>query len=263
MRRLPTIPHVACFDTAFHHDLPAVARRLPIPRRFDALGVRRYGFHGLSFAYLMDVLRGMDSAEANGRVILAHLGNGASLAAVRGGAVPRHQHGAHARRGHTDGHAVGRSGSRADRLPGADGGDDGGAIQPHRSPGVRAIGHFGDDRGYAAAARHWKRRTSGPPRRWPSSAITYANGSAPMPPPWADSIRSSLRAASASTRRRYAGGFAGTCGFWALRWTKGGTAQGAALISDGSLPVKVRVIATDEEQMIARDVLAALGPPAA
>jgi acetate kinase len=85
-RRFPDLPQVACFDTAFHHDLPRVARLLAIPRRYEALGVRRYGFHGLSYAYLMEELARLgDPAAANGRVILAHLGSGASLAAVRGG----------------------------------------------------------------------------------------------------------------------------------------------------------------------------------
>ena len=85
-RRFPDLPQVACFDTAFHHDLPRVARLLPIPRRYEALGVRRYGFHGLSYAFLMEELARLAGREsAQGRVILAHLGNGASLAAVRGG----------------------------------------------------------------------------------------------------------------------------------------------------------------------------------
>ena len=83
---LPGVPQVACFDTAFHHDLPRVARIVPIPRRFEASGVRRYGFHGLSYAYLMEALAEADGPEAAaGRVILAHLGNGASMAAVHGG----------------------------------------------------------------------------------------------------------------------------------------------------------------------------------
>jgi acetate kinase len=85
-QRYPHLPQVACFDTAFHHTLPRVARLLPIPRRFDDMGIRRYGFHGLSYAYLMQELAhvaGMKAAQ--GRVILAHLGNGASLAAVRDG----------------------------------------------------------------------------------------------------------------------------------------------------------------------------------
>ena len=82
-RRFPRLPQVACFDTGFHHDLPSVARILPIPRRYLAKGIRRYGFHGLSYAYLMEELeRVAGRAAAQGRVILAHLGNGASLAAV-------------------------------------------------------------------------------------------------------------------------------------------------------------------------------------
>jgi acetate kinase len=85
-RRFPDLPQVACFDTAFHHDLPRVARLLPIPRRYEALGVRRYGFHGLSYAFLMgELARVAGSEAAQGRIILAHLGNGASLAAVRDG----------------------------------------------------------------------------------------------------------------------------------------------------------------------------------
>jgi acetate kinase len=86
LRRFPGRPQVACFDTAFHRGMPRVARLLPIPRRFDAAGVRRYGFHGLSYAYLMEELARVAGPEAaRGRVILAHLGSGASLAAVRGG----------------------------------------------------------------------------------------------------------------------------------------------------------------------------------
>lgn len=83
-RRFPDLPQVACFDTEFHHDLPRVAQLLPIPRRYEAQGVRRYGFHGLSYAFLMQELARLgEPAATTGRVILAHLGNGASLAAVR------------------------------------------------------------------------------------------------------------------------------------------------------------------------------------
>lgn len=81
--RFPDLPQVACFDTAFHHDLPRVAQLLPIPRRYEAHGVRRYGFHGLSYAFLVEELTRVAGPQAaRGRVILAHLGNGASLAAV-------------------------------------------------------------------------------------------------------------------------------------------------------------------------------------
>jgi acetate kinase len=85
-RRFPKLTRVACFDTAFHHDLPRVAKLLPIPRRYEAQGVRRYGFHGLSYEFLIGELgRLAGSKTAQGRVILSHLGNGASLAALRNG----------------------------------------------------------------------------------------------------------------------------------------------------------------------------------
>lgn len=84
--RLPHVTQVACFDTAFHHDLPRVAQILPIPRRYEALGIRRYGFHGLSYSFLMEELGRQSGPKASqGRVILAHLGNGASLAALHRG----------------------------------------------------------------------------------------------------------------------------------------------------------------------------------
>ncbi len=86
IQQYPDLLHVACFDTAFHADLPRVAKLLPLPRRYDAMGIQRYGFHGLSYAYLMEELvRVAGRAAAQGRVVLAHLGNGASMAAVREG----------------------------------------------------------------------------------------------------------------------------------------------------------------------------------
>ena len=85
-QRHPTLPQVACFDTAFHRTMPRVASLLPIPRRYEAAGVRRYGFHGSSYEFLMEELARLgDPAATKGRVILAHLGNGASLAAVHDG----------------------------------------------------------------------------------------------------------------------------------------------------------------------------------
>ena len=85
-RRLPGVPQVACFDTAFHRDLPSVARLLPIPRAYADAGLRRYGFHGLSYAHLMEEWERLAGPEtARGRAILAHLGSGASMAAVRNG----------------------------------------------------------------------------------------------------------------------------------------------------------------------------------
>lgn len=80
------ISQYACFDTAFHKDMPQVAKLLPIPRRFDKLGIHRYGFHGLSYQYLMQQLELLAGKQiAHGRIIIAHLGNGASLAAIKHG----------------------------------------------------------------------------------------------------------------------------------------------------------------------------------
>ena len=82
----PRVAQIACFDTAFHRDLPRVSRVLPIPRRYQAMGVERYGFHGLSYGYLMEQLnKTAGAAAARRRIILAHLGNGASMAAVHKG----------------------------------------------------------------------------------------------------------------------------------------------------------------------------------
>lgn len=85
-KAFPGVPQVACFDTAFHRDLPRVAQILPIPRRYYDAGVRKLGFHGLSYTYLMAELVRIAGPDAPaGRVILAHLGSGASMAAVRAG----------------------------------------------------------------------------------------------------------------------------------------------------------------------------------
>ena len=81
----PELPQVACFDTAFHHTMPEVATRLAIPRAFWAEGVRRYGFHGLSYEYIAEELHVVAPHLAKGRVIIAHLGNGASLCALKNG----------------------------------------------------------------------------------------------------------------------------------------------------------------------------------
>ncbi len=79
--RFPEMPQVACFDTAFHRSMPEVAQRLPFSNAFWSKGVRRYGFHGLSYEYVIATV----GAASRGRVIIAHLGNGASLAAILNG----------------------------------------------------------------------------------------------------------------------------------------------------------------------------------
>ena len=85
-KRYPKLLQLACFDTSFHTAMPRIAKLLPLPRRYDTMGIQRYGFHGLSYAYLMEELARVAGNEiAKGKIILAHLGNGASLAAVKNG----------------------------------------------------------------------------------------------------------------------------------------------------------------------------------
>lgn len=81
----PDLPQVACFDTAFHRSMPIVATRFALPREYEDTGVRRYGFHGISYEYIATKLREVSPALAKGRVIAAHLGNGASMCAMHDG----------------------------------------------------------------------------------------------------------------------------------------------------------------------------------
>lgn len=81
----PELKQVACFDTVFHHEMPRVAQVIPLPHRYDERGVRRYGFHGLSLSFVVSELQKKDSERASGRVIVAHLGNGASITAIKNG----------------------------------------------------------------------------------------------------------------------------------------------------------------------------------
>jgi acetate kinase len=81
----PRLPQVACFDTSFHGTQPPVASAFALPRRYAEEGVRRYGFHGLSYEYIASALPGLDPRAAAGRTVVAHLGNGASMCALKGG----------------------------------------------------------------------------------------------------------------------------------------------------------------------------------
>jgi acetate kinase len=81
----PGLPQIACFDTAFDHTMPPLATRFSLPREYEARGVRRYGFHGLSYEHIARTLHATAPGLASGRVIVAHLGNGASLCALRNG----------------------------------------------------------------------------------------------------------------------------------------------------------------------------------
>ena len=85
LERAPTLPQVACFDTAFHRSQPELAQAFALPRSLSAQGVRRYGFHGLSYEYIASVLPSVDSRAAAGRTVVLHLGNGASMCALAAG----------------------------------------------------------------------------------------------------------------------------------------------------------------------------------
>lgn len=85
LERMPGVPEVACFDTAFHRSIPEFAQWFALPPRFAEAGVRRYGFHGLSFEYIASVLPQIDGRAAAGRTIVFHLGNGSSMCALQGG----------------------------------------------------------------------------------------------------------------------------------------------------------------------------------
>ena len=115
----PHVTQVACFDTAFHRSQSRVAQAFALPRQFTDAGVRRYGFHGLSYEYLLSRLRELRPELASGRVILAHLGNGASLCATHQGRSVASTMGFHRRRWADDGYALRRSRPRRDSLPDA------------------------------------------------------------------------------------------------------------------------------------------------
>jgi acetate kinase len=85
LERLPGVPEIACFDTAFHRSIPEVAQLFALPPRFAAAGVRRYGFHGLSYEYVASQLPSLDARAASGRTVVFHLGNGASMCAMQAG----------------------------------------------------------------------------------------------------------------------------------------------------------------------------------
>ncbi|WP_373085650.1 acetate/propionate family kinase [Sneathiella sp.] len=82
-KQYPDVPHIACFDTAFHHTMPEINRRLPLPRKYHDEGLVRYGFHGLSYQHIADVLPEQAAGKIIGRVIAAHLGGGASACAMK------------------------------------------------------------------------------------------------------------------------------------------------------------------------------------
>ena len=160
-----------------------------------------------------ELARTAGSAAAGGRVILAHLGAGASMAAVRGGTEHRHQHGlyAHGRAAHGD--PLRRSRSGAGFVPGPQRAHDGRRVPRTGQPPLRAAGRLGNQRRRARPAGPRGERRRARPRPWPCSATRRRNGSARSPRPWAGWIRWCFPAGSASIRPRSAAGFAKACEF--------------------------------------------------
>ena len=115
----PDMPQIACFDTAFHRSQPPLAQEFALPRELTAAGVRRYGFHGLSYDFIVSRLGEIDPALAQSRLVIAHLGNGASLCAVAQGRSVASTMGFTAVDGLMMGTRCGRARSRGAALPDA------------------------------------------------------------------------------------------------------------------------------------------------
>jgi len=253
-RRHPRLAQVACFDTAFHRTMPAVARRLPIPRRYAAQGVERYGFHGLSCAYLMEELHRLDPAAARGRVILAHLGNGASVTAVRGGKsidtsmsfTPAAGLVMGTRTGDLD-PGLAYYLARTERMTAAQF-----QRMVNHESGLRGVsGTSSDVRDLLARESRDARAAEAlalfcyQAKKWIGAfaaalggldTLVFAGGIGEKAPP---------------IRERICGGL----GLLGVKLDRGRNARNAALISPGAGRVRVRVIPTDEELMIARSVV--------
>ena len=248
----PDLPQVACFDTAFHHDMPRVAQIVPIPRRFEAAGVRRYGFHGLSYAYLMEELaRVAGPEEARGRVILAHLGAGASLAAVQGG------HSVDTTMGFTPASGLVMGTRTGDLDPGlvrflsrAEGmtADQFSSLVNHES-GLLGVSETSSDVRDLLARQNVDVRAAEAielfcyqAKKWIGAFAAALGGIDTLV------FAGGIGENAPEIRRRICAGL----GFLGIALDEGRNASSALLISTDQGPVKVRVIRTDEELMIAK-----------
>ena len=253
------LPQVACFDTAFHRSMPAVAKVLPIPRRYQAQGVQRYGFHGLSYAYLMEELARVAGPDAaHGRVILAHLGNGASLAAVKGGAsidtsmgfTPAAGLVMSTRTGDLDPGVVSFL-ARTEQMTPAEFHQ----MVNHES-GLLGVSEISGD------MRDLLARETEDARAAEAVALFCYQAKK-----WVGAFAAALGGLdtlvfSAGIGEQSAGIRAGICeglGFLGIRLHEDSNAAHAAVISANASQVTVRVIRTDEELMIARSVARVLG----
>jgi acetate kinase len=257
--RAPGLPQVACFDTAFHHTMPEVARLLPIPRRYQGNGVRRYGFHGLSCEYLLEELTRLAGVDAaHGRVLLAHLGNGASITAVKDGKSLDTSMGFTPAAGLVMGTRTGdldpgvvRHLTRTEHIT-ADQFD---RMVNHESGLLGVSGISSDMRELLARERCDVRAASAvalfcyQARKWIGALATVLGG--------VDTLVFSggIGERSAVIRARICDGLA----FLGIDVDEERNATHAAVVSPAHRPVAVRVIPTNEELTIARSVVRILG----
>ena len=258
-RAHPHLAQAVCFDTAFHRTMPRVATQLSIPRRFEAKGLKRYGFHGLSYTYLMTELNRVgDPAARRGHVVLAHLGNGASLAAVRDGRC------IDTSMGFTPTSGVMMSTRSGDLDPGilsflaATEGMDIARYQrmvTHES-GLEGISETGSDiRDLLAREQDDVRAAEAldlfcyQVKKWIGSFAAALGGLDTLV------FAGGIGENAAPIRARICAGLE----FLGIDVDAERNARGAALVSSGSRPVAVRVLRTDEESVIAGMTLEVLG----
>ena len=256
-RAWPGVPQVACFDTAFHREMPRVARILPLPLRLFDAGVERYGFHGLSYASLLRSLREADPAAARGRVVLAHLGSGASLAAVSDGKAidttmaftPASGIPMATRSGDLD-PGLADYLSRTENLSAA-----GFSRMANRESGLLGVS------GTSGDMRELLDREASDPRAADAVAVfcyaaRKAIGALAAALGGMDTLVFSggIGERSAVVRARICAGLE----FFGVSLDGGANAAGAAVVSEAGSAVTVRVLATDEEREIVRGVLEVL-----
>ncbi|HSS82299.1 MAG TPA: acetate/propionate family kinase [Reyranella sp.] len=252
----PDIPQVACFDTAFHRSQPALAQEFALPRELTAAGVRRYGFHGLSYDFIVSRLREIDPGLARKRLVIAHLGNGARLCAVHEGRSVASTMGFTA----VDGLMMGtRSGSLD---PGVllylmqERGLDAEAIEDllYRRSGLLGVSGISSD-------MRTLRQSKAPEAAEAIALFVYRivreAGSLAAALGGLDGMvfTAGIGENDAATRAEVAAG----CGFLGATLDAGRNAEGRGVISPDGAAVNVLVVPTDEERMIARYTCATLG----
>jgi acetate kinase len=245
-KRFPDRPNVACFDTAFHRTMPEVAQRFALPRRLFDDGVRRYGFHGLSYEYVVESV----GARALGRAVIAHLGSGASLCAVRDGRS------VDTTMGFTPAGGIVMGTRSGDLDPGLvvyllENGYDAGALDRlvNHEAGLLALSETTADMKRLVDARE----------RDPRAALAIdvfswharkAIGALAASLGGLDSLvfTAGIGERAPSVRKEIARGLE----HLGVRIDEGKNEANAAIISPGGGAVTVRVVATDEERMVAR-----------